>query len=169
MACHPVGRAQRRAGIDSQAVDSCRRGRRRPGPTYQESPANPGFCVPVNAANLLADRTRCEPTPAAFVERSALERDSRHGLALVVRPARPRWPRRRDCLLGRQHARRRAHVVTRSGPRTFNRWVDCSFATDLISQLTQAQLIRIDRATSGGSAGPGGNLDRLARQLHLNP
>jgi peptide/nickel transport system substrate-binding protein len=35
----------------------------------------------------------------------------------------------------------------RSEPRSFNRWVDRSFATDLISHLTQAKLIRINRAT----------------------
>lgn len=35
----------------------------------------------------------------------------------------------------------------RSEPRTFNRWVDRSFPTDLVSQLTQARLIRVNRAT----------------------
>jgi peptide/nickel transport system substrate-binding protein len=35
----------------------------------------------------------------------------------------------------------------RSEPRSFNRWVDRSFATDLISHLTQAKLIRINRST----------------------
>ncbi|MDP2055504.1 MAG: ABC transporter substrate-binding protein, partial [Acidobacteriota bacterium] len=35
----------------------------------------------------------------------------------------------------------------RSEPRTFNRWVDRNFATDLISQLTQSRLIRINRST----------------------
>ncbi len=35
----------------------------------------------------------------------------------------------------------------RSEPRTFNRWVDRSFPTDLISQLTQTKLLRINRST----------------------
>jgi len=35
----------------------------------------------------------------------------------------------------------------RSEPRTFNRWVDRSFSTELISQLTQSNLIRINRST----------------------
>lgn len=35
----------------------------------------------------------------------------------------------------------------RSEPRTFNRWVNRDFATDLISQLTQSKLIRINRST----------------------
>ncbi|MCQ6468564.1 ABC transporter substrate-binding protein, partial [Vibrio parahaemolyticus] len=32
-------------------------------------------------------------------------------------------------------------------PRTFNRWADRNFATDLIAQLTQGKLIRINRST----------------------
>ncbi len=35
----------------------------------------------------------------------------------------------------------------RSEPRTFNRWVNRDFATDLISQLTQSKLVRVNRAT----------------------
>ncbi|MEY4634691.1 MAG: hypothetical protein RJA55_489 [Acidobacteriota bacterium] len=35
----------------------------------------------------------------------------------------------------------------RSEPRTFNRWADRNFATDLIAQLTQGKLIRINRST----------------------
>jgi peptide/nickel transport system substrate-binding protein len=35
----------------------------------------------------------------------------------------------------------------RSEPRSFNRWVDRNFVTDLISQLTQSKLVRINRAT----------------------
>ena len=35
----------------------------------------------------------------------------------------------------------------RSEPRTFNRWVDRNFPTDLVSQLTQSKLIRINRST----------------------
>ena len=35
----------------------------------------------------------------------------------------------------------------RSGPRTFNRWVDRNFPPELISQLTQSKLIRINRST----------------------
>ena len=35
----------------------------------------------------------------------------------------------------------------RSEPRTFNRWVDRNFPTDLVSQLTQNKLIRINRST----------------------
>ncbi|MDP2318187.1 MAG: ABC transporter substrate-binding protein [Acidobacteriota bacterium] len=35
----------------------------------------------------------------------------------------------------------------RSEPRTFNRWANRDFATDLITQLTQARLIRINRST----------------------
>ncbi|MDP3719252.1 MAG: ABC transporter substrate-binding protein [Acidobacteriota bacterium] len=35
----------------------------------------------------------------------------------------------------------------RSEPRTFNRWADQNFATDLISQLTQSKLIRVNRST----------------------
>ncbi len=35
----------------------------------------------------------------------------------------------------------------RSEPRSFNRWVDRNFPTELISQLTQSKLIRINRST----------------------
>ncbi len=35
----------------------------------------------------------------------------------------------------------------RSEPRTFNRWVDRNFPTELISHLTQSKLIRINRST----------------------
>ena len=35
----------------------------------------------------------------------------------------------------------------RSEPRTFNRWVDRNFPPELISQLTQSKLIRINRST----------------------
>lgn len=35
----------------------------------------------------------------------------------------------------------------RSEPRTFNRWVDRNFPPDLISQLTQSKLVRINRST----------------------
>lgn len=44
----------------------------------------------------------------------------------------------------------RGGIVTsslRSEPRSFNRWVDRNFPTDLISHLTQAKLIRVNRAT----------------------
>ena len=35
----------------------------------------------------------------------------------------------------------------RSEPRTFNRWVDRSFPSELVSQLTQGKLIRVNRST----------------------
>jgi peptide/nickel transport system substrate-binding protein len=47
-------------------------------------------------------------------------------------------------------AQTRGGVLTsslRSEPRTFNRWVDRGFPTDLVSQLTQGRLVRVNRST----------------------
>ena len=96
----------------------------------------------------MATRLTSEPTTAHTADAAAHRHDWRHG-ALVWQdlqspPAAPNSDHSPDRTPQRGG---RLTATLRSEPRTFNRYVSASAVTDVFNHLTQARLVRVNRAT----------------------